>query len=620
MKRAMARPRRDDSDTHSAGAPLASLRTWQISLCAIGLASVIMAIYWQVLGYQFVNFDDDAYVYLNSHVKAGLTLDNIRWAFIDNSNGNWHPLTWISHMLDVQLFGLNAGPHHFVNVLWHAANSVLLMFALWFMTGKAWRSAFVAALFALHPLRVESVAWIAERKDVLSSFFYILTIWSYAWYARRPRLLGRYAVVAVFLSLGLMTKASVVTAPFLLLLLDYWPLCRKESLGLLVREKIPLFVLAAGVSIATYVGQSHVGATRGIENLHLADRLANVPVSYMHYLGKIFWPQPLAVIYPYQRDLPVAIVISACLLLGVITTLVLFTGRRFRHLPVGWFWFLGVMVPMIGVVQVGWQAYADRYTYIPSIGIFLALVWMVADAIDHSKWQRVVAIGAAVAILPALAFKTWSQLPYWHDDLALFQHALDSTIENPIAQYHVGDDLLELGRNREAIPHLQEMIRLSPTFYAGYYTLGKAQAAEGDAEPAVRSFSQALRIWPEDPAAFYARAVVLLETGSDRPAELDFRAALKYGLAAQYAADAYNSLGIILAQRGDIKGATVEFERAVQLQPALVPAQQNLAVSLMKQGRTDEALAHLRQALSATNGDASLKKMFDDFQSLGPIR
>ena len=616
----MARPRRDDSDTRSASAPLASRRGWTIGLCALGLVSVVIALYWQVLGYQFVNFDDDTYVYLNSHIKAGLTLDNLRWAFTDNSNGNWHPLTWISHMLDAQLFGLNAGPHHFVNVLWHAANSALLMFALWFMTGKVWRSAFVAALFALHPLRVESVAWIAERKDVLSSFFYILTIWSYAWYARTPRSVRRYAVVAVLLSLGLMAKASVVTAPFLLLLLDYWPLCRKESLGVLVREKVPLFVLAAGVSIATYVGQSHAGATRGIEDLRLWDRLTNVPVSYMHYLEKIFWPQPLAVIYPYQRDLPVGLILSACLLLGVITALVLFTGSRFRYLPVGWFWFLGVMVPMIGLVQVGWQAYADRYTYIPSIGIFVALVWMVADTIDHSEARRRVVIAAALTILSALALKTWSQLPYWHDDLALFQHAIDSTFENPIAQYHVGDDLLELGRNREAIPHLQEMIRLSPNFYAGYYTLGKAQAAQGDAEQAVRSFSQALRIWPEDPAALYARAVVLLEIGSGRPAELDFRAALKYGLAAQYAADAYNSLGVILAQRDDIKGATVEFERAVQLQPALVPAQQNLAVSLMKEGRTDEALAHLRQALSATNGDASLKKMLDDFQSLDRTR
>ncbi len=343
-------------------------------------------------------------------------------------------------------------------------------------------------------------------------------------------------------------------------------------------------------------------------------------VSYMHYLGKMFWPQPLAVLYPYQRDLPVGLVLSACLLLAAITAIVLFTGRRFRYLPVGWFWFLGCMIPMIGLVQVGWQAYADRYTYIPSIGIFIALVWISADAIDHSKWRRVLAVGAALTILPALAARTWSQLPYWHDDMALFQHAIDSTSENPIAQYHVGDDLVALGRNREAIPHLKEMIRLSPNFYAGYYTLGKAQAAEGDTAPALRNFSQALQIWPEDPAALYARAVVLLETGSAQPAERDFRAALKYGLAAEYAADAYNSLGVILAQRDDIKGATEEFERAVQLQPALVAAQQNLAVSLMKQGRTDDAIAHLRQALAATPGDASLTKMLDDFRSLGPGR
>jgi protein O-mannosyl-transferase len=617
MRKSIARARHDNRNPPVAWADRG---LWSVSLCAIGLASMIILLYWRVLGYQFVNFDDDIYVYLNDHIKAGLTLDSFHWAFVDNSNGNWHPLTWFSHMLDVQMFGLNAGPQHFVSVLWHAANSAVLMIALWFMTGCAWRSAFVAALFALHPLRVESVGWISERKDVLSSFFYILTIWGYAWYARRPRSVGRYTVVAVLLSLGLMAKASVVSAPFLLLLLDYWPLCRREPLAVLIREKIPFFVLAAGVSMATYFGQKQVGAMRGIENLPLADRLANVPVSYMHYLGKIFWPQPLAVLYPYQRDLPVGLVLFACLLLGVITALVLFTGRRFRYLPVGWFWFLGVMVPMVGLVQVGWQAYADRYTYLPSIGIFIGLVWMVADSSEHLKWRREVAIGAALTILPALAWKTWSQLPYWHDDLALFQHAIETTSENPIAQYHVGDDLVELGRNRDAISHLQEMIRLRPDFYAGYYTLGKAQAAEGEAELAVGSFSQALRVWPEYPAAFYGRGAVLLETGATGPAEQDFRAALKYGLVAEYAADAYNSLGVILAQRGDVKGAAEEFERAVQIQPALVSAQQNLAVALMREGRTDDAVTQLKLAVSATRGDASLRKMLDDFQAVNQAR
>ncbi len=579
----------------------------------IGLAAMVIALYWSVVGNQFVNLDDDIYVYANDHVKAGLTFDGLRWALADVSNGNWHPLTWMSHMLDVQWFGLSAGEHHMVSVLWHAANSAILLAALWFMTGCLWRSAFVAALFALHPLRVESVAWVAERKDVLSSFFYLGTLWAYAWYTRRPQSWRRYAAVGVLLALGLMAKASVVSAPFVLLLLDYWPLRRKEPLGVLVREKIPFFALAVAVSLVTYLGQKQAGAMRSIENVAFPDRLANALVSYPRYLGKIFWPHPLAVLYPFQRDLPGMYVALAGLLVVGVTVVVLKWAGQFRYLPVGWFWFLGTMVPMIGLVQVGWQAYADRYTYIPSIGIFIALVWLGADAIQDRKW---VAIAAALIILPVMGFLTWSQLPYWHDDLALFEHAIEITTANPLAQYHVGDDLVELGRNKEAIPHLEEMIRLRPDFYAGYFTLAKAQAAEGQTDAAVQNFSETLRYRPRFPEAQYSRAVTLLKMGDPQPAERDFQAALKNGLSGDFAADAHNALGVILAQREDIRGATAEFELAVRLQPASVPAQGNLAMALARQGRVEDAIAQLKQGISATHGDANLRKMLDDFLGL----
>jgi tetratricopeptide (TPR) repeat protein len=593
-------------------------RSWnrKVLYCALGLAAIVVALYWRALDNQFVNFDDDTYVFSNDHVKAGLTLDGLRWAFTDISNGNWHPLTWLTHMLDVQWFGMNAADHHLVSVLWHAANSALLLAALWYMTGCLWRSAFVAALFALHPLRVESVAWVSERKDVLSSFFYFSTIWCYAWYTRRPQSWARYAAVAGLLSLGLMSKPSVVTAPFLLLLLDYWPLRRQEPLSVLLREKIPFFALAIAVSVATFFGQREVGATKTIDHLSLSDRLANPVISYVRYLAKIFWPHPLAVLYPFERNLSMLSAAASCLLLLAISIVVILRGRRFRYLPVGWFWFLGVMVPMVGLVQVGWQGYADRYTYVPSVGIFIALVWLAADSIENLKARREIAIAAALILFPALAFATWSQLPYWHDDVTLFQHAIDATPANPLAQYHVGDDLLEQGHSSEAIPHLEEVVRLRPGFlYAGYYTLGKAQAKEGKTELAIQNLSEAVRLKPDYADAYYSRGVMELNIRNPQAAEPDFRAALQYGLSVQYTSDAHNALGVIQAQRGDLLAATQQFEQAIQIQPSSVDPQRNLALTLINSGRPQDAIVQLKRAVSATHGDAGLRQMLADLQA-----
>lgn len=582
-----------------------------VKLYAFALAAVVVAVYWRALGNGFVNLDDDSYVLLNEHVKNGVTLDGLRWAFTDMSNGNWHPLTWISHMLDVQWFGMDAGAQHLMSILWHAANSIVLLALLWSMTRSLGRSTFVAALFALHPLRVESVAWISERKDVLSGFFYLATLCAYVWYTRKNSARRYWAVVGL-LSLGLMAKASVVTAPLVLLLLDYWPLARKESWMALVREKIPLFVLAGAVSIATYLGQQQAGAMTAIRNLGFGERVANALVSYVRYLGKIFWPHPLAVLYPYERGLPALLVIAACALLIGITVGVLSLGRKFRYLPVGWFWFLITMAPMIGLVQVGWQAYADRYTYIPSIGILIAVVWMAADRL---KVPRQFEIGAATAIAAALALVTWLQLPYWHDDLTLFQHAVDVTHANPFAEYHVGDDLAEAGRNAEAIPYLEEVTRLEPRFYAGYYTLGKAQAGEGKTGPALDNFAQALKFKPDYAEAHYARALTLLNMGDMQNAEPDFRAALQDGLRADYCSDAHNGLGIALAQRGELSPATVEFEEAVRLKPDSAVAQRNLAFALANQGRVQDAIERLKVAISATHGDEELMKMLQGLEA-----
>jgi tetratricopeptide (TPR) repeat protein len=581
-------------------------RPW---LLGAGLALAAIAAYWRVLGNGFVDFDDDIYVLNNVHVKSGFTFDGLRWAFGSATNGNWHPVTWISHMLDVQWFGLDPAAHHMVSVLWHAASAVLLLIVLWRMTGRLWRSAFVAALFALHPLRVESVAWAAERKDVLSGFFYLCTLAAYAWYVRRPRSWQRYAAVAAMLALALMSKPAAVTAPFLLLLLDYWPLERKERPLFLLKEKIPLFALAAAVSVVTYIAQGQIGAM-DIENVAFPARAANAAVSYARYLGKIFWPHPLAALYPYTTDLPAAAVAASCLLLAAITAAALYFGRKRRYLPVGWFWFLGTLVPTIGIVQVGWQAYADRYTYIPCIGIFIALVWLAADAIEARKW-RLAGPMAAAAILPALAIATWSQLPYWHDDIALFQHVLASTPENPAAEFHIGKDFADAGRYAEAMPHLEKMIRLRPKYYAAYYVLGQAQMGLEDADSAVRSFSEALRIDPYYAVAYYARATLLVKSEKYDAAEADLRAALEWGLSAEQQPEAYNALGVILAQRGDLQGAYAECETAIWLDPGMVEAQRNLARILIAEDRTQEAIHQLEQALVTTHGDASIRELLD---------
>jgi tetratricopeptide (TPR) repeat protein len=612
-----AKHRRGGSDVAVLTVPV-ERRAWNPSVIfyGMGLAAIVVVLYWRVLGNQFVNFDDEIYVTANDHVKAGLTLDGFRWAFTNIENGNWHPITWLSHMLDVQWFGMDPGGHHFVSVLWHAANSAVLMALLWYMTGYLWRSILVGALFALHPLRVESVAWVSERKDVLSAFFCFCTLGAYAWYTRRPQSWRRYAAVAVFFSLALMAKPSVVSVPFLLLLLDYWPLGRKEPPLTLLREKIPFLAIAAAVSMATYLGQKQVGAMGNIEGLAFSERLANALVSYMRYLGKIVWPHPLAVIYPYQRNLPALSIAAACLLLAAVTALLLFRGRQFRYLPVAWFWFLGAMVPMIGLIQVGRQAYADRYTYIPSVGIFIGLVWIVADSIDGRKLNRGAAIVATSIILPTLALTTWSQIPYWHDDLTLFQHATDTTSENPMALYHVGDDLVEMGRDSEAIPYLEEMIRLQPNFvYVGYYTLGKAEARKGQTELALQNLSEAVRVKPDYPEAYYSRGITLLNSGNSQSAEPDLRAALQHGLSVEYSGNAHNGLGVILAQRDDVKGATEQFEQAVAIQPASVDAQRNLALALIHQDRIEEAIARLTQALSVTHNDPGLSQMLDDFRA-----
>ena len=412
-------------------------------LVCLFLVIATLAVYWQVQNHNFVNYDDNLYIYNNRHVQSGLTIENIIWAFTDGTliSNYWHPLTWISHILDFQLYGMNAGGHHLTSLLFHIANTLLLFLVINKMTGHLWRSAFIAALFALHPLHVESVAWISERKDVLSTFFGLLTMLVYAYYAERPGL-SRYFLVLLFFVMGLMSKPMLVTLPFVLLLMDYWPLGRlqlgqainpssikikKTSASLLIGEKIPLFVLSAIASIAAYFTQS-IGGTVTSMNLDLINiRIPNALVSYVSYIGKMIWPNRLGVFYPHPGILPIWQVIGAGTLLVSLSVLFFRWGRKFPYLPVGWFWYIGTCVPIIGIVQIGSFAMADRYTYVPLIGLFIIIAYGIPELVAQWRYRKIWFATLTTAFFMILMTTTWKQVGYWENSITLFEHTQKTT-------------------------------------------------------------------------------------------------------------------------------------------------------------------------------------------------
>jgi hypothetical protein len=455
-------------------------------LIALVLAIATAAAYWQVRNFRFVNFDDAEYVVENSQVNTGLTWQNVVWAFTRYHSCNWHPLTWISHMLDCQIFGMDARWHHCVNLALHVGSTILLFFVLTQATGAIWRSAFVAGAFALHPLHVESVAWISERKDVLSTLFWVLTMWAYLQYARKPSL-RRYLVTAFVFALGLMSKPMLVTLPFVLLLMDYWPLRRLSFAEVapgttqppggslwrrlhnpawLALEKVPLVILAGISSVITLVVQSRTVAPLGVIALHI--RVANACISYTKYIGKMFWPTRLAVLYPHPLDkIQIWPAVVAALLLVAITVLVFTTSRRYRYLAVGWFWYLGTLVPVIGLVQVGAQSMADRYTYVPLIGLFIMIAWGLSDLLAKWQYGRALLTVASPAILLALGILTWFQSAYWRDSLALFAHASATTRDNYMIDNYLGSELRRRGRTEEALVLYERAVQIDPNYARG---------------------------------------------------------------------------------------------------------------------------------------------------------
>jgi len=550
---------------------------------AVLLALATLLAYWPVVQCGYLNLDDDLYVTANPAVWGGLTLAGARWALTATHAGLWHPLTWLSHMLDVQLYGSNPAGHHATNLLLHVANVVLLLLVLVRTTGALWPSAAVAALFALHPLRVESVAWVAERKDLLSGLFGLTTIWAYARYAERPHA-GRYALVALSLALGLMAKPMLVTLPLVLLLLDRWPLRRGTSLRLVV-EKMPLLALAAAAGIMEMVAAQRAGAVGHLARFPLEARLANALVSYARYLGKTLWPSGLAVFYPYPSAWPAPQLAGAAGLLMAVTLLAIVQMRRRPYLLVGWLWFLGMLFPVSGVVQAGSQAMADRFTYLPLIGLFVMAAWGGQDLLARWPVRPPVLAACAVALLLALGCTTWRQVGYWHDSTRLFTHALEVTSANWLAHNNLGDALAREGKLEEATRHIAESIRLEPSNPDAHYNLGVVLHRQGRPAEAIAHYREALRLAPDYPNAHNNLGVALLDGGEVEQAIGELQQAF---LMHQDAGTHFN-LGLALAKQGRTDEAIEHYREAVHLKPDFGEARQHLADALAGQAKTEEA-------------------------------
>ena len=472
-------------------------RWWFTLGICIALAGVTWLVFSQTLWHDFINYDDPHYVYENTKITGGLSISGIAWAFSHIHSLNWHPLTTISHMLDCQLYGLKAGWHHFTNVLLHTLAAMLLFLALQQMTGAVWRSAFVAAVFAIHPLRVESVAWIAERKDVLSGVFFMLTLLAYVNYVRLPRIRG-YLVVVFLFACGLMSKPMLVTLPFVLLLLDYWPLDRiKGQLWKRVAEKIPLIALSAVSSVITFLVQkSAVGQT---EELPIFERINNAVVSYVLYIWQMLWPVNLAVFYPHPENRLPPWEIVCCLLVVMCITVAAIALRTHRpYLLTGWLWYLGMLVPVIGLVQVGWQGRADRYMYLPQIGLYIAATWGVANLTALHRHRRATLSTVAVLVIAALSSCAWVQNSYWRDSETLFRHALAVTTNNDVAENNLGIVFLGQGKLDEAISLLQSAVDLRPDNSPAHENLAKALLQKGEVDNALVHYRKLLELQPDN--------------------------------------------------------------------------------------------------------------------------
>jgi tetratricopeptide (TPR) repeat protein len=634
------------------------LRPWFV---ALALAVATVATYAPVLWCDFVGYDDTVYVTENWHVLQGLTWEQVDWAFANLTAGFWHPLTWLSHMLDAQLYGLHAWGHHLTNLLLHTASTVLLFMLLRRMTGFLWRSALVAALFAVHPLHVESVAWVAERKDVLSAFFGFICLWFYVSYTQsqsggRESAITRYLVSLLFFACSLASKATLVTLPFLMLALDYWPLkrVRSEECGVrsggqqnlqpatspfvaLLLEKLPFLALSLASGLLTIHAEKSIGAVATKGGIPLLMRASNAVVSCVRYLGQMVWPFNMAVFYPYPKALSLWLIGGAALLLIGITVWVVLAARRRPYLAVGWAWFVVVLLPVSGLIQVGSHSRADRYTYVPLVGIFLMIVWGVVEVLSRSRSPKLLAGIIVAALLLACGWRTQDQLRHWRNAESLFSHALAVTRDNDLALnnvgYHImtsagqvdeamdyfrraitinpngveqwdnlGFALVRKGQNADAVPCFEAALRLNPQHANTHNNLGNALSNLGRIDEAIGHYRLALQVRPDYAEAQNNLGIALVQKGELDEAMVHFRAAVQYKPGYSVA---HNSLGNVLTLRGHFQEAVPEYEAALRLDPDYAEAHNNLGYALAGLGRFAEAVSHYQRALQLNAGYVS---------------
>ena len=573
-------------------------------LILLGLAVVTFGIYAQVIGHRFITLDDLSYIEGNPMVNRGVTLGGLAWAFTTFHEANWHPLTWIAHMIDSQLFGMIAGGHLLVNALIHAANTLLLFWLLLRTTHARWSSALVAALFALHPLHVESVAWASERKDTLSTFFGLLSLIAYTRYAEAPSI-RRYAWTAITLALGLLAKPMLVTWPFVMLLLDYWPLRRfqksevrrqRSVLRGLVVEKIPLFALVAASAVVTFLAQSHGGAVITFTQVPIALRLSNALVSYTKYVLLAFWPNDLAVYYPYTGPaIPVWQIIGAALLLIAITAFCVFQRKVRPYLIVGWLWFLGTLVPVIGLVQVGAQAMADRYFYIPSIGLFIAIMFGLADLAKSRRVAPLLSAVIANVVLVVFATLTNAQIHRWSDSFSLFEHALTVAGPSVVVEDCLGLAVHKNGQLDEAVRYFEKALQMKPDDYTALLTMGVTRFYQSRVPEAIEYAQAAIRSHPEAPKAHNLLGMALAKQNRNEGALDEVRRASELD---PKDAEIRNNLGLALARLGRYPEAIDEFHEAVRLDPNnAAPAHANLGWALLESGKPKESIPEFEAAL-----------------------
>jgi protein O-mannosyl-transferase len=590
---------------HKSPASVALTGSWLSSRAAwvaIVLTILNIFIYASVRHHNFLAWDDPEYLSENPLVTAGVTWNGLQWAFTTGHMGNWHPLTWLSYMLGVRLFGLAAGPQLLINLGFHVLSTLLLFGLLNEMTGALWRSASVAALFAVHPLHVESVAWVSERKDALSAFLGLLTLWAWLGYTRRPGILRYLIPLSAFIA-ALMAKPMVVTLPFLMLLLDYWPLRRLKfegsglsgflaSLTPAIREKLPLFGVAFLAGVVTFVAQQRGGAVAGLTKLSLGFRIENALVSYVAYIGKMFWPVNLSPLYPLH-PLPVFVVAGSAILLLVVSLAAIRWSERRPWFAVGWWWYVITLLPVIGLAQVGSQAMADRYTYLPLVGLFMILAWGLTElTAPLSHGIALVPVAAGTLILVCV-FTARAQVEYWQDSLTLWTHAVQLDPVSDTSQRLLADALAKNRRYQESAPHYSEALRLNPDNAEAHTGFGYALAGEGKFADAISQYLESLRLKPGMFDAHNDLAIALASQGRLDEAIAHYREALRIR---PYIADAHSNLGVALTRKGKTDEAIAQFEEALRLQPDNPDAHNNLGITLANQGLIDDAIAHFQRA------------------------